>query len=108
MRANTHKQGGGIHICVSWQPACLLPEGKNTQTHSLQDGLPCQVELGLVVLDVDTVEPVLDGVEGLGGDGVDAQDLEGIHEQSFIGCLQIAGHGRCGKLGCFKGRGCLG
>ena len=61
---------------VSWHPACLV----SAQQHSLEDGLPSQVELGLVVLDVHAVEPVLDGVQGLGGNGINAQDLE--HQQA--------------------------
>ena len=42
-----------------------------------QDWLPVQVHLRLVILDANRVEPLLDGVQVLRVDGIDAVDLLG-------------------------------
>lgn len=58
-------------------PARKQPDGEEEVTHldRPQDGLPGQVEPRLVKLDVDAREPVLDVLEPLARDGVDAEHL---------------------------------
>lgn len=59
-------QGGGGSCTPHPQPSMdVHAHIVDTHTHALEDGLPRQIELGLVVLDVDAVEPVLNGVQGL-------------------------------------------